>query len=702
MTTEIVRPAPDGTATCPNCGRVVPDSGWCGACGARLGPDSSSRSRRRWGAYAAFPDQALVRLSVVSALFPRLASHARQTFRAAFVLIAALLLALALSKLSAAVTAASAVAVPLLFFCYVGETEPADARALVPAFGALAGGALLGVAAAVGLGEVVSRALVPTVGPLVVDGALLRSALLAPVIVQLLMIVPVAALRVRRPAGAGPLEGFTAGAAGALGLSAAMTLTELSAGTLVGNVARVPVLTVVAEAAIRGISLPLLGAATSGYVGAALWRRADPGARAGGRWLTSPFVALITGVVVQVGLGFGDDAALADVPLIAVHLGAALLALLALRVGLHHLLLNDRQSVRIGERHPCPKCGHLVPAMPFCPNCGGAEQATAQARWPGNGRVPTTRSSAAASVTAATRGDLAPTEASRASGSPTHAVSFPLASRAAVGSTSHLGRRQLLGAVVAGLAVAIGIFVVLAEVLPSARPAPCVSLRCFSPFGPVRARPGGTFTSDEGWGLTWYPASAVFAGPGLATRESSSRDVLRLAFTSSVTPAEDGDLYFVGEPAKGQSAAHVVTSLQRANAPDAALDYVLPNATIGYHRGYGAAFETAPVSTYGDSVVYELVIVCAVVNGEAVCAYGLGPRVDVTRVVNHPTPSHLALSLWSDPDVNSVVWASASSTAAVTSRSSTALARGHSPTTTSVRATRATSISSCTEVGTTR
>lgn len=649
MTTETVEPAPKRAATCPHCGRSVPDSRWCGACGAWLGSDASTRSRRRWRAYAAFPDQGVIRLSVVSALFPRLGSHSRRAFRTAFGVIGAVLLALALLKLSAAVTAASAVAVPLLFFCYLSETAP-DARALAPAFGALAGGALLGVAAAVELGGLVSGAHVPTVGPLVVGGALLRSVLLAPIIVQLLMVVPAAVLRLWRPAGAGPLEGFTVGAAGALGLSAAMTLTELSSGTLVGNVPRVSVLSVLAAATIRGISLPVVGAATSGYVGAALWRRPDPGARAGGRWLTSPLTALITGIVVQVGLGFGDDAVLADVPLIVVHLGAVLLALLVLRVGLHHLLLNDRQTARIGALNPCPKCRHLVPAMPFCPSCGGAEQAMARGRWPESAPLPTTGHSTDAPD------DAGPTEASPTSGSTRNALNVPLASSAALEPARHLGHRRLLGTVVAGLAAAIGVFVVLAQVLPSAPPAPCVSLRCFTPFGPVRARPGGTYTSVEGWGLTWYPASAVFAGPAPATSESSSSDELRLAFTSSITPAEDGDLYFEGEPAHGQSAAQIVTSLQQANAPDAILDYVLPNPTVGYHLGYGAAFEVAPVSTYGDSVTYELVITCAVVHGEAVCAYGVGPHVDLSEMVNHPTPSHLALSLWSDPDVNNVVW----------------------------------------------
>jgi hypothetical protein len=32
----------------------------------------------------------------------------------------------------------------------------------------------------------------------------------------------------------------------------------------------------------------------------------------------------------------------------------------------------------------------------------------------------------------------------------------------------------------------------------------------------------------------------------------------------------------------------------------------------------------------------------------------VGPQVDLNRIVNHPTPAKLALSLWVDPDINGV------------------------------------------------
>jgi hypothetical protein len=141
-----------------------------------------------------------------------------------------------------------------------------------------------------------------------------------------------------------------------------------------------------------------------------------------------------------------------------------------------------------------------------------------------------------------------------------------------------------------------------------------------------------------------------------STKAISSSDELQLDFTSSTSSAEDGELFFVGGPAQRQNAAELVTALQEANSPNASLDYVLPNPTIGYHIGYGAAFETTPNSFDGYAITFEIVITCAVVNRYAVCLYGVGPRVDLSNILNHPTPSKLALSLWSNADANSVYW----------------------------------------------
>ena len=73
----------------------------------------------------------------------------------------------------------------------------------------------------------------------------------------------------------------------------------------------------------------------------------------------------------------------------------------------------------------------------------------------------------------------------------------------------------------------------------------------------------------------WYPARDVFDISPPTASTITTGDELRLDF-SSANPAEDGDLFFVGEAAQGMTASQLVTALQQANVPNATPDYVLP------------------------------------------------------------------------------------------------------------------------------
>ena len=66
------------------------------------------------------------------------------------------------------------------------------------------------------------------------------------------------------------------------------------------------------------------------------------------------------------------------------HLGAhlliAVIALLALRIGLQYCLLNEEHDVPDPGGHVlCPHCDHVVPDMAFCPNCGVTAAAASRA-----------------------------------------------------------------------------------------------------------------------------------------------------------------------------------------------------------------------------------------------------------------------------------------------------------------------------------
>lgn len=609
---------PPPRVTCPYCGVTVPDAPFCGSCGAHLAHPGPGGGARRARAYSAYPDEAALRLSVVSSLFPRLSGRSRGPLRVAFALAVAILLIVAVAGLQAPVIAVSALAIPLLFLVYVYEIDPLELRFALPTTVVFLAGAALGVGWGLLLGPLAAGSLLPAYSPALLTGGVLVSAVAVPVAGQLLMVAPVAVLRLRRPDRSEALDGFTAGAAGALGLTLAATLTELAPLLRTGNM--IPgssVMAVVTQAVIRGISVPVVAAATTGYAGAALWARRGRGSAAGGLWLTSPWVALAFGLALAAGLGFADDAGLPDIALLVVHLAAAAAALLALRAGLHHVLLHERPDVRAGPPRGCPHCSRVVPAMPFCPMCGVAEAATALNPLPLAGRRGTPRDQAAA---------------------------------------RHLGHRHVLTALIAGLGLLTAVLVAAALVIPPPPPRPCTSLSCFAPFGPVPVHPAHVYTAAPGWSVRWYPAEAVFSQHAPATSASSSGDQLRLQFTSPGDPALDGQLAFVGIPAAGRSAAGLVGALQRANAPNAVPDYVLPGPSVGYLPGYGEAFATTPNSGNATAVRFEVVITCAVRDDYGICAYAAGPQVDLNRIVNHPTPARLALSLWSDPDINGVRW----------------------------------------------
>jgi predicted RNA-binding Zn-ribbon protein involved in translation (DUF1610 family) len=127
------------------------------------------------------------------------------------------------------------------------------------------------------------------------------------------------------------------------------------------------------------MALPIVAACATGLIGAALWLRRDGGAgRTPGRLFTLWPVALGVALAVQVGLGYTDVSTPGNAVVVTAHVAAAAAYLIALRVGLHHVLLHEAHDIRIGPPRVCHHCHHVVPAAPFCPNCGAAEVAVSR------------------------------------------------------------------------------------------------------------------------------------------------------------------------------------------------------------------------------------------------------------------------------------------------------------------------------------
>ncbi len=367
--------------TCPVCGDSIPPGAFCAACGASLlheGPASA----RRTHSYAASPSEHVLHLSVVSSLFPHLSHRARGPFRIGFAFLVIAMLALAAGHLQAPVIAVSALGIPLLFQLYLYEIDIYEAEPVLAALVTLGIGGALGAGWSLLTDQFVTNSLRlnqlggPAAGTGV--GHAIAS-VFVPVGAQVLMIVPVAIMRLRQRQRPDSLDGFVFGAAGALGFVVVATFVQLAPQLRQGVVVHGSIVSILAEAVIHGICVPLVAACATGLIGATIWVRRREVAAHPGRWLSRATSAIGLALLLQAGLGYTDVSAPGTGVVVTAHVAVALIYLVVLRIGLHHVLLHEAHDVQIGGPRVCHHCHHIVPAAPFCAHCGAAERATTPA-----------------------------------------------------------------------------------------------------------------------------------------------------------------------------------------------------------------------------------------------------------------------------------------------------------------------------------
>lgn len=370
------------TTECRVCQTDVPEGEFCGLCGVHLtrkpgdGPDWL-----RMYAFGAAPNEHLLQPSLASSLFPQLPGRSRTPFRVALVVVPVALIAFALLRLPAAMITVAVFGLPLLFLLYLRESgayRDLPARTL-PLTAALAIG--LGVGWVLLTGATVARSYGVPLGAGIVGMRMLRDGLGVPLGGMLLMLAPAVVIRLTRPPSREALDGFMVGALGALCFTAAATLTRLAPQFGTGLVSKRPMASLLVEAGIRGVAVPVTAAAVGGLIGAALWFTRPP-TKADQHTGIVRLALVLFGVVVvaiYLGLGLMDVARIPQVLQLVLYLTVTLLALLALRVGLHLALLHEAHDPIVGEPLLCPHCGHVVPDMAFCPACGAATHASSRA-----------------------------------------------------------------------------------------------------------------------------------------------------------------------------------------------------------------------------------------------------------------------------------------------------------------------------------
>jgi RsiW-degrading membrane proteinase PrsW (M82 family) len=376
-------PAALPVAPCPHCGRDVPVANFCGACGADLARQSATAARRHH-AYAAFPEEPMLRMAVTTSLFPHLSQRAKTTFRTAVGALVTLLVALAIAGVEAPAIAVSALGILVLYVLYTYEVDDPTRASLFPVVPlVLVVGAGLGIGWGLIGGHFVNEALGPTLNPSLLRPAALAAAVAVPAIAVGLMVVPVAVARLRSGGLNEALDGLVLGALGALGFVAAATLTQLSSLLSSGQRSEQAFAGTLTEVVVRGLCSPILAGALIGLFGASIWGSSRRDGPAGRRYLGMPIVPLIAILVLEIGLGFADISRLSDPELLIVHLAAVVVALAIMRVGIHYVLLHETGASDIGAPMICGHCHFVVPAMHFCPHCGVARRATSRSARPG-------------------------------------------------------------------------------------------------------------------------------------------------------------------------------------------------------------------------------------------------------------------------------------------------------------------------------
>ena len=272
-------------------------------------------------------------------LFPHLSRRSRVPFAVVLAILLSALALLALLRWQAALITVAALGLALVYAGYLVAI-----RGGVPAR-SVAVAVVLAIVLGVGwvwlTGAVVADSHDVALGRGETTGQKLLTGLGIPIGSAVLMLLPSAVVRRWAPPDRDPLNGFAIGALSAVVFTAAATLARLAPqyATGVTTVDR-PAASLLVQAGIQGVALPVTAAALGGLVGIALWRG---GVR---RIVSSVVVALGLYAVMGVTEVFPVPPALH----FGVHLAIAAIALLALRRGLSTVdrpALVDVRPVRV-------------------------------------------------------------------------------------------------------------------------------------------------------------------------------------------------------------------------------------------------------------------------------------------------------------------------------------------------------------------
>lgn len=213
-------------------------------------------------------------------------------------------------------------------------------------------------------------------------------------------------------------------------------------------------------------------------------------------------------------------------------------------------------------------------------------------------------------------------------------------------------RRPGIPRVLSGLILVIAVVAALSASVTLAVTKPADYYLCPPQCGrpphgpPVTALP--RFTSQDGSFAVSYPA------PGSAYSITTSANGVTARFTGG----DGGVMQLFGEAAAGRSPRDIVQAVIRRAYPSATLNYVIPNAMVGYQHGYGEVADDWPQTTTGVFRRVRILAIAAVKNDVALIAFGVGPERAFRPGFGPGPPSgaNMQLALDMGKYVNSFRW----------------------------------------------
>jgi hypothetical protein len=625
--------------TCPHCDTRVPTGNFCGLCGYHFGDDhpgtgsGDARMVLRPKTFGAAPGENVLVPHFASAMFPHLPNRSRTPFRVTLLVGVAVLAISALTRLPTAGIAVSALGLPLLFVLYLRASSlnrdiPRTSLALAAILGAG-----LGAGWVLLTGGMVARTYNVSTSAGLALHHLFAQGVAIPAAGMLLMLLPAVVLRLIRPGTRESLDGFVIGALGALMFTAAGTLIRLAPRFSTGLFAHVrPMRGLLVDVVMTGVTIPVTAATAGGLVGVLLWFA--PAGHHGRRVRVLLGLIAAAVVLVHTAVGVVNITGMPQTAMLAIHLGAAVLAVLALRLALQLALLHETTD----PAHPdqpllCIHCEMVVPDMAFCPACGAATRASTRTSRDER------RRERPQPATADGDGDGADEATYPGYALPAGQYRAPAVHRPKLGWL--FGRWGMT--VAAAAVVMAGLTLALTPKIAHYMCPP----ECGRPAAdqPVTGLPR---FSNQQFSVSYPTPESAYE---ITTYDNG--------VTAKFTGGDTGVMQLFSEPANGRTAEDVVKSLLRTRFPDARVAYRIPNAKVGYEPGYGVFADDWPQNPAATYTRQRILAMAAVKNDLALVAFATGPYRSFGPNSGPGLPSAANLQLAQDLGkyVNSFQWA---------------------------------------------